>query len=202
VNIANTWWRANQINKNKDAIASRWDELKAHGAQWRVEKNSAHDESYRTYSHYDAGPREFQVAEITLSDGQDVKKRLDKIIAGIEFGKNGPLLKKRIEQFIDAGRSNKKVVEQVGEKTKTWTAKQLRNEVTDGFVELYDKNFEGGLDLAGYRGYMVALWAALGTILLGGVGAGIFFAGNQAGMGESIYSDINRITPFKGGPLG
>ncbi len=155
--ICNTWATGSTLTVNLPFIYDSWRDLHVDGPAWKKAKSTAQSISYKTYSHSDAGPREFQIAEETLSHGRLLETSIEEIVDGIDFAEqNAPILEAKIREFIGVTLDKK-----------PGSIKKLRNEIISLSKELYTKNFKGGFDVYGFRYGVVALWV-LGAIICGG----------------------------------
>lgn len=162
VNIANTWFSGSTILNNCDFINKNYDVLKNQASNWAVAKNSSKSERYKTYSHSDSGPKEFQIAENVLENGKSIKYAIDEVFYSLDnTDKNISKLRSTLEKLTEEGYiKNKK------------SGKKLRKEVMNITKEIYKDNFKKGVDVD-FNGLAILLGLVLGGFAGGLIGAGI-----------------------------
>jgi len=161
--IASIWKKGSTLLAKMPTIQNLWRKLPSDANDWRSAKNTAHNAVYTTGSRYDAGPKEFQIAERTLSHGKDLHSAIYDVISGIEYAKqNAPVLDRKIQEFIHVCLDHKK-----------GNAGKLRNEIIHTAQEMYSLNFKNGLDVKQYRIWMLLLGLLGGAAAGGAIGFGI-----------------------------
>ena len=169
IKIANTWHYGSTLTQNLGKINSLWSNLQGDANSWRKAKTTAHNEFYTTYSHYDSGPAEFQVAESTINHGNKLKNYIEEIISGVNQVKNKvPALESKVKELIGVELDNK-----------PGNSRKLAKEIMNLSQEMYKANFKEGFDVDGYRGWMVGLSSLLGLLSGGLIGFGIDCADNK-----------------------
>jgi hypothetical protein len=161
--LANTWATGSNLVQYLPGALSSHGTLKRLGPVWDGAKQTAHSTSYRTYSHSDSGPTEFQVSESARGHGNRIRENTGKITNGIAFaGKAVPELDKTIRQYVDAAL-----------KGKPGDPDKLRERVMTLSRDIYQKNFGGGFDVDPFKWGYVVLFTALG--MAAGAGGGAAF---------------------------
>jgi len=162
--IARSWNSGATLTQNQNTIASLWDALHKDADAWRSAKQTAHDESYQTSSHSDSGPREYQVANKALEDGQALHSSISEVLGGMEYTrKMTPVLEAKIKQLI--------AIEL--DMSQKGNAKKVAKEIRQIAKEMYSLNFKGGFNVYKFRAWMVVLSVMGGAVGAGGVAAGI-----------------------------
>lgn len=155
---ARAWRDGSTLLTNLPTIHGRLQDLARDADQWRGDKNTAHDESYRTYSHSDSGPKEYQTVERSLSHGQALERAASEVLEGIDYTKAmTPVLQAKISELIAVQLDHK-----------PGDAKALSKEVLTIAKTIYSKNFKGGFDVERFRVGVVLL-----ATLLGALGGGL-----------------------------
>ncbi|OGR94662.1 MAG: hypothetical protein A2V88_00590 [Elusimicrobia bacterium RBG_16_66_12] len=159
---ASAWRDGSTLMTNLPVIHGRLSDLARDGDQWRGDKRTAHDEYYRTNSHSDSGPREYQTVERALSHGQDLERAVTEVLDGVDYTKAmTPVLEAKIHELI--------AVQLDG---KPGDAKKLSKEVLTIAKAIYAKNFKGGFDVERFRAGVVLLASLLGALAGGLAGFG------------------------------
>jgi len=168
IDIARAWNIGSTIRVNLPIVSSTYSGFPFRADQWRAAKNTARSEVYDTYSRFDSGPKEFQIAEQILAEGRSIDRGTFEVLDGIEYTRAmAPVLKEKVHQYAELINN--------GENGK---AKKLRKEVMDISKTIYKKNFKGGLDVERVRWSMIALGGLLGAVAGGLVGWGLDGLGN------------------------
>ena len=146
-------------------------------------KKNSKNHSYITYSHSDSGPKEFQIAEITLDHGKKIYVSIDEIINGIDYvQKNAPVLDSKVREFISVELDKK-----------PGNARKLSKEIRSMAKDFYILNFKKGFDVKGYRGEMIVLMGLLGAIAGGLAGFGVDKLAQKYGWwGKYTVDDLYR----------
>jgi hypothetical protein len=169
--LANKWATGSNLTKYLPKITADHQQLSSLGPSWDAATRTASSESYITYSRYDSGPTEYQIAENALSYGEDFRKSSAKIIDGIHCaGTDIPLLDAKIKEYVDVTLHGKE-----------GDADDLRTEILDMSRKIYKANFENGFDVDPFSWLEV-----IGIALLGGL------LGAAAGKGADIYFDKRK----------
>ncbi len=173
--FANLWATGSNLMKYYPVIVAGHAQLLTIAPQWDAAKNTARHKSYRTYSRSHSGPAEYQIAEKAQKHMGNAQAAAKNIIDGIQFaGENAPVLDARINEFIA-----------VALEEKHGDAGALRSEIMDLARQMYEKNFEGGLDVYPFKWGTVVLFTILG-IAAGGL------AGLGADRGITHYRNTRR----------
>lgn len=168
---SHAWRDGSTLMTNLPAIHARLTDLARDADQWRGQKGAAHDEYYRTYSHSDSGPREFQTAERSLDHGRALESSVGEVLDGVDYTKAmTPVLKAKIDELIAVQLDHK-----------PGDADKLAKEVLTIAKTIYSKNFKGGFDVDRFRAGVVALAALLGLIGGGLAGWAWDWTGNRRG---------------------
>ncbi|MFH1174983.1 MAG: hypothetical protein V1725_07665 [archaeon] len=157
--LAAYWKTGSTLMINLPKIISVWPAVRTSAQNWIRAEPYAHSDSYITYSHFDDGPREFQVAEQGIDRVAYMTKNLSEILGGVQYTmQNAPELKKMILDYEEA-------VLQRHERPDG----QRKDLLLKAFG-LYEQNFKNGFDVRRFRPWMVVLWSFLGVS--GGLGIG------------------------------
>ena len=168
--IAHTWIDGSTLQVNLSDIQSILPALHHEGHQWREAKKTARSTSYITYSHFDRGPKEFQIAEEALTNSRAIEKSIREIFEGIEYVKNfSPILEQKVRDFIDTEINYQK----------KGNSKKLRNEIIGISRTWYEKNFKKGFNVNPFRWYMIVLGGLAGAFVGSAAGAGINYLGDR-----------------------
>jgi hypothetical protein len=170
VNLANTWATGSNYNVLIPKAYEDHKELLAITPQWEEAAPAASSTRYRTYSHSDSGPQEFQIAEAALRYAVDMVDKIDRTSGGIQFAKdNIPLLSRKIQEFVN--------VELHGA---PGNSSRLLSEIMDLGRETYDRNFAAGFDTQPFKVYKIILWGLAGLLIGAGAGAGVdYYSGRK-----------------------
>ena len=167
--IARTWYTGSTLMTNLPIIYQDWTALQTDSNQWREAKNTANSASYNTYSHSDPGPKEFQVARLTLDHGLEFTSSISEIVNGIEYVKvNAPVLEKKIREFIAVELDYKQ-----------GNGKKARDEIMAMSKKFYTLNFKSGFDIERFRAEVVAALGLAGAVAGGLAGWGVDALGNK-----------------------
>ncbi|MDE1153010.1 MAG: hypothetical protein PW788_10785 [Micavibrio sp.] len=161
--FANTWARGSNLVKYLPTIRSRTAELPGLSSSWTAALETAHSETYRTYSHSDNGPSEYRAAQAALGHTTTIQESSARITGGIrDAGYAIPALTQQIKTYID-----------VAEGRKPGDADKLRGEVMKTARDIYNQNFENGFDVQPFKWWAIALFTVLGAGMGAGAGAGV-----------------------------
>lgn len=153
--VANTWYTGSTLLKNINIVNEQYPKLSKSTIDWNIAKGTAHNERYTTYSHYDSGPKEFQVGKNTLDLGiviNDNLKEMQEVINTTHV--KVPLLEKKIKEFVEVG--------YVKYSSSPKEAKKLAEEIITLTKEIYKMNFKEGINVDRFRWGMIFLFALLG----------------------------------------
>ena len=166
--ISGLWCHGSTLNLNLSTIYNSWNGLKNQSGQLEKSVNSAQAHyHFRTYSHSDSGPNEFQVNENILRNGQSLSSSVSKVYSGIQYAKDlSPRIMKRIEEL-----------QQITLDHTPGDSKKAMENIMEEARAMYDKNFEKGINSRPFRGYMPFLMGFLGMI----AGAGLGFVADEVG---------------------
>ena len=160
--LANSWATGSTLASNRGNILSMREALSADASAWAGARPRARNHHYRTWTRSDSGPREFRVVETALGHARSFNDDAGEILDGVSAGRSAPgELKAQIARLVELSKSGSALTE----------LKPAAREVLKTAQRLYSSNFKEGLDIAGYRGWMIALWAAIGLLLGGLLGA-------------------------------
>lgn len=158
-NIANTWHAGSTLIHHSDSLYLLWKDMPDHLINWKKARLEAKSTSYTTFSSFDSGPKEYQVASNALEQCKQVSQTSARIIDSIDFTKQQiPTLEDIISKFIAANASGE-------------SPDKLGKNVLALTQQIYQKNFEKGFEVDRFRTPMVVLWSFLGAIA--GVGTGV-----------------------------
>lgn len=177
--VANTWYYGSTLNTNLPFIFSKMDNLKRNTDEWRSAKNTAHDDSYITFSHFDSGPREFQVVERTLENGRTLSKSIGEIVDSVQYTHDMiPSLERDIKEFIAVMKDKKE-----------GDAKKLSKKIMDTSKKIYSINFKNGFDVKRFRYGMLLMYAGIGCLGGGLVGLGLDYSDNRWGIYNKLFPE-------------
>ncbi|MDR2540768.1 MAG: hypothetical protein LBD11_03090 [Candidatus Peribacteria bacterium] len=163
LSIANTRYTGSTIMNATNHVKSQYPKLHTSSEQWNIAKKTAKSTHYKTYSHYDSGPKEFQVAETTYELGKDIEKSINEMLNAIQLTQDKvPLLNQKIQEFINKG--------YVHHATSEKEAKALGKEILSITKEIYKANFKQGVNVERFRWGMIFLFALIGGIIGAGFG--------------------------------
>lgn len=172
--VANIWHAGSTLRAHVPRATAAWAALSNDCTQWGVAKNSAHSNAYRTYSHSDNGPEEFQVANRAEHNSKVLTDELSATLRGFETGLQIPrTLRPKIEQLINAT-----IALEDGAPSKSNAyPQQLTREIMNLTRTLYTSSFEKGIDTKQFRGHLPYLFGFLGVFAggaaVGGINAGV-----------------------------
>ena len=167
--IANTWYTGSTLSRNLPVIYGNWKQLHTDTDDWRKAKETAHSDSYITYSPQDDGPKEFQIAERTLEHGQNLSNSIGEIASGIEYVKsNSLLLENKVKEFISIELDRKE-----------GNSKKLMQEIMAVSKQMYTLNFKAGFEVDRFRWLIVLGGGLLGAVAGSIAGLGIDYIGNR-----------------------
>lgn len=160
VGMAMTWRRASILLQYLTKAENNWESLKNGSSRWRVAKEMARDEHYNTISRTHEGPEGYQICKSIESDSNEFCSSIDQAVKGVNFTQTKiPELSDKVNKYLG--------VVLYGE---AGNPRKLRNEIMDLAKEVYNQNYQGGLDVNGFRAYIFLLWSAIGVLV--GMGAG------------------------------
>ena len=161
--FANSWATGSNLVKYQPVIASGHMGLKDSQPHWNAALNTASSKTYRTYSHSDSGPKEFQIARTAFNQAVTVYDSARRVVDGVEIARDGvPQLDAKIREYIGVALDGK-----------PGDAGALKKEVIEQARNIYEKNFENGLDVRPFKWGEVAFFAVLGLIA-GGAGVAVY----------------------------
>ncbi len=162
--IANLWASGSTYTQNINTLINGWNKvLLQDGNAWRTSKATAHDARYKTTSHSDSGPQEFQVGRRTQGDGEAFVQRADEIMKGISYTQDkAAVLQAKIRELV------KRELDNQG----TANSAKLTDEIMSTTREMYTSNFKRGVDVKAFRAWVVLLWVLAGVGIAGAVPAG------------------------------
>lgn len=173
LNISRKWNRGSTYNSNLGIIYNNWNALKNDANLWREAKTTSKNHQYKTTSHSDDGPKEFQVAENALRHGTDLKKSIDELVSGVQYAKSvAPILDKKVREYIAISLDKEE-----------GDAAKLRTEIMDIATTMYKKNIKEGYDVNGFRALVFTL-VTLGGAAVGGL---IGFGADQLAAKYNFY---------------
>lgn len=157
--IADAWYLGATMTQTEPAIYQSWRSLCNNAPSWQTASRSARDAFYRTYSHSDSGPREFQIAQETQKDCSNLVNATNKVVTSVEFTEEQlPVLRAKIGDFVESAMS-----------TGNYISKG--REVLDLTKRIYRTNYEGGFEVERFRTIVPVALTTLG-LLLGAVAGG------------------------------
>lgn len=180
---ANMWATGSNFSEYLPKVVSNHAGLKQDFPAWNTAKNTAEAKyEYSTSSSSDSGPKEYQVAKSAQRHAEAIPAAEAKITNGIRFAAQGiPALESKIKEFIGVTLDGK-----------PGDADKLRKEVMALSRDIYQKNFENGLDVQPFKWSEILLFTILGAVLGGAAGAGVDYMLNRKKLTEWFS--------FKGSP--
>ena len=165
--IARKWNVGCAYNVNHSTILGSYSSLMAETSALNASLQTAHSTSYRTYSHFDSGPSEFQINESALSNGRSLEKSMGEVLDGL-YGTRSDVSKliNLIPQYVEATSTSS--LEKNGRSASDIS--KLQKEILTTAREGYKRSFPQGLDVKGFRGWYVALMAFSGLVAGGLIG--------------------------------
>ncbi len=175
--ISSRWATGSTLMSNLPGVKANLAALHSYSNLWRRAKNNSHGDTYNTGSHFDDGPKEFQIAETTLKHGTTLYQLISEITGGISYaGTQAPILDDRIRDLVAVTFDGKK-----------GNPKKLTNEIMSISKNMYNYNFKNGFDVNRFRGEMILLWGLIGGLSGALVGYGIDKLGNYLRKNNSDY---------------
>ena len=181
--VARSWDWGSTIKTRMPKIAAAWSALPNDHKEWTSAKTTAESTSYNTYSQFDSGPMEYQVAKRALGRSRTISNNISEITTGVNYVKgNAPRLKARIEEFVSIVMDGKEGdINEVG------------NDIIETTKKMYLLNFKEGQDVERYRWYTV-LGLGIAGLLLGGLaGKGVDYLAERKG-----WWNINKRSHQRG----
>ena len=169
---ANTWATGSNYQVLTPVIDKDHESLKERTPEWNAAKETASSTSYRTFSRYDSGPREFRIGEKALDHAQDISENIGRITGGMEYAaREIPALRDKIQQFVDAELHHAKA-----------DANVYSGDIITTAENVYTKNYAGGFNPYPYNWLAFTLWSMLGAALGAAAGFGLDQYGNYRNM--------------------
>ena len=138
---------------------------------WQGGAFTARSDSYRTSSHSDDGPKEYQIVETAIKHAQSFSEHHTAIINGIQTAERDvPRLNRLVTQYVDVVLNNGK-----------GDPDQLREDIMKTAQKIYNSNYPKGFDVEPFNG-----WEIFGLTLLGGLVGGGLGYGADRGI-DSLY---------------
>lgn len=163
LSISRTWRGGSTYWNSISVIFNSWDSLQTQVKRLEVAKDSAKSSNYRTPSHYDIGPIEYQLVNSMIDNTNNFNFACSKIEQSILQTKDKiPKLKSDIEGMIVAEGGSEKM-----------------RDIMSQTKEIYRLNFENGLEVEQFRSSYVFSWGLMGLIIGGLTGAGISYLSNK-----------------------
>jgi hypothetical protein len=161
--FANTWARGSNLLKYASGVANDYGTLRGIANDWNGALSTAHDHRYTSLSHYDSGPREYQIAEQAQKYAGSITQGSHEITDGIAFSRDAvPKLDSLIKQYVDVVLNHK-----------PGDADELRSDIMQTARDIYQKNYEAGFDVQPFKWLDVILWTMLCMALGGAAGFGV-----------------------------
>ncbi len=183
--LANTWNQGSNVQQYAGFLARPFGELGDDANVWRVHKNTAHGDQYKTRSHSDSGPMEFQTAARARTHAQQYLASVDAVTKGLLFTQqNMPELHKKITGFIEYMLRPHPNAQLDPEQA----ALEIRNQT----IDLYGQNFGRGFDMEQYRAGMVVLYGVLGILAGAALGFGFDQGARKLGLWDEVTRDYKK----------
>jgi hypothetical protein len=178
---ANMWATGSNLTKYQPVILSSQGSLSGLSPAWHAAKTTAQSVRYTTYSSSDSGPREYQVAESALGQATTMLDAAQRIVGGVRFAGYGvPALHAKVKEFVGVALDGK-----------PGNAGRLREEAMQLARDVYQKNFENGLDVQPFKWREVLLFTLIGIL-----------AGGLAGYGVDRAVEARRNGAWRAGAFG
>jgi hypothetical protein len=169
LHYANMWASNSNFATFQPQAVANHASLQGLSPRWKQAAGTAHSTRYRTYSHSDSGPAEYQLAKQTLSVAQALNTASQKIVGGMRFaGGNAPVLESKVKEFIAVTLDKKK-----------GDADQIRDDLMSLTINTYKNNFETGLDVEPFKWGEVFGYTFAGILAGGALGWGADYLGNR-----------------------
>ena len=161
--FANTWATGSNYEVLKPEIYKEYKNLYQYPNPVVNTLMTAHSETYTTYSHYDSGPKEYQITQAALSISRNLEQNIGIIENGIDdTDKMAPILCTKIQDYVNAK------LHGIGKEG------SLESEIIDDSTFLYKNNFINGFDVSPAKWWHTVLWTLFGLLLGGGLPLGFF----------------------------
>lgn len=152
---ANTWATGSNFGKLQPEISGDFGRLQSLGPAWDAAHQTARSAKYRTYSHSDAGPGEYQVSSAAQGAASRIYDNAGRIVAGMDFAARAvPDMNRKIDAFVG-----------VALKGQPGDAGALHDGILKDAREIYQKNFDGGFDVDPFSWWQVAGFATAGIVV-------------------------------------
>ena len=160
---ANTWASGSNFVKYSPGIANTYGALRSVAADWDKALGTAQNHRYITYSHFDSGPREYQIAEAEQSKGNAIVNDSREILNGIGFSERAVTqLDGMIKEYVGVVLDHK-----------PGDPDRLRSDIMQTARDIYQKNYENGFDVQPFKWLDVVLFTLLGMAIGGAAGFGV-----------------------------
>ena len=163
LHLANTWATGSNFNVLTPDIYNAHARLKTKTPQWQHALPTAKDARYRTFSHHDDGPREFQIAEAAFKYAVEMAGKIDQIEGGMRYAAQKiPEVENKIRKFVD-----------IELHYAPDDGRDYKSEIIEDARTIYQRNFAGGFDVRPVKWYLMVAWAAIGMLAGAGIGFGV-----------------------------
>jgi hypothetical protein len=191
--FANTWAQGSNYLKYKGAAEQNHNALEGLSPQWNAHMHTSKSTRFRTYSHYDSGPKEYQTAEQTAARISDLRKAAHGVIDGMHFsGQKVPELNTKIKEYVD-----------VVLHAKHGDPDALRADIMKTARGIYDQNYENGFDVHPFKWLDIILLTVLGMAIGGGIGYGadrLLDGKKREWYDETEAADNGELSPLPSTP--
>jgi hypothetical protein len=162
--FANIWATGSNFTAEMPVIEQNHAELKRLSPVWASTARTAKDEHHRSLiCHLEIVPDNVKLSDKLEETAQTVLTSSHKIIDGIQFaGANVPKLSAKIDRYIGVVLDGKK-----------GDAGDLRSDIMDLTHQIYEKNYEKGLNIDPFNVSPILLWTLFGLAAGAGAGAGV-----------------------------
>jgi hypothetical protein len=175
LDAANSWYNWSTLLNHIKIIDSLYPDLITKTKEWSVAKKSAKSDRYKTNTHYDDGPEEFQTIENTLNISNEINNNIDEVIQVVEeTSKKIPLLEKKIDEYIKLWYTYHK------------TSDEKAEEIMDLTKDIYVLNFKTWIEVERFRWLMVFLI----SLLWGAIGAWLWWVLDYADNKYKLYNQL------------
>ncbi len=178
--LSATWATGSNFQSNLSKLYTAHAGVTSSANSWTNAANTAESESYKTYSRFDSGPDEYQVAQSALDFAASYARQVRKVLNGLDDTPEELRgLNEKIVQFIDLHEYGTPKGQARSQ------ANQLRDEILSDARDIYEANFSGGFNTYTKSWGMIIL-----SIVLGAAGGGIGFGADQL---RANYSRRRRL---------
>jgi hypothetical protein len=158
----NTWATGSNYAALAPKVYSANRRLMEDSGAWRQARSTARSVTYSTFSHFDPGPKECQIAEAALADAEAIDRNTGRIEDGIDYAdKLVPVLNAEIVRYVNAKLRHR------GDED------HLADKIMSDATGIYRANYAEGFDVNPAKWWMVAIWSINGCASGAAAAAGV-----------------------------